>query len=343
MSKQKQKQEQKVIINIDTKRKKKQKRRAPSRQVIIPQKVATQSNVAIPSLLGLQTANNAQLLTSLTNTINTMFKAQANKTPEFNRAVAPPTTPIGTPSTPALAPSPAPQVIPLPPAAAPQLTPPPQPSLTQPPQTRRTNQLLPPPPPQSESEMEIVPRRRRKKVVLIEEPEKPVLAEKIPTTTPKIDVSSLNVRFNQDGTVRKRGSEWASLSPEQQQAIRTQEALSKPVRARKFDDVPEQTDEELTQGVRLTRTNKPSTSGFASTTIPTEQEKPKASLLNLLNPKYAKVAPFEGVEELRPETRQKPDATKQDVSLLKRTKPEPIAVMGDTDTEYGKLEDVGYI
>lgn len=334
MSKQKQKQEQKVIINIDTKRKKRQKRRQQmhSKQDIQPRIVQPQSNLAIPSLLGLQTANNAQLLTSLSNTINTMFKAHANKTPEFSRAVST-TTPIETPPQQnALATAAPPQA----PPQAPQLIPPQPPS-----RPRRTTATLPPQPP-SESEIEIVPQRRRKKL-LIEESENTVLAEQIPTTRKKIDIDNLNVEFNQNGTVKKRGLKWAALSPEQQQAIRDEEALTRPVKAKKVVDEPEQIDEELSQGVRLTRTNKPSPSGFTSTTIPTEQEKPKGSLLNLLKPTYAKVAPFEGVEELQPETRQKPEAFKQDTSLLKRTKPEPIAVMGDTDTEYGKLEDVGYI
>lgn len=88
MSKQKQQQTQKVVINIDTK-KRKQKKRAPrgvSTKQIQPQQVQTQSIPSIPTYLGLQTANNAQLLNSLTNTINTIFKAQQK--PEFTRTIS---------------------------------------------------------------------------------------------------------------------------------------------------------------------------------------------------------------------------------------------------------------
>ena len=93
--KQEQKQEQKVVINIDSK-KRKQKRRAPrgvSTKQIKPQQVQTQSIPSIPTYLGLQTANNAQLLNSLNNTINTIFKAQQK--PEFTRTIS--TEPIVSP------------------------------------------------------------------------------------------------------------------------------------------------------------------------------------------------------------------------------------------------------
>lgn len=327
--KQKQSQVQKVVVNVVQPKRRTNKRRATQKVTARQPTQQAQISQSIP-YLGLQSANNAQLLNSLQATLSTLYTAHTNKNKLLSAPETSATQHFGTTVMPTLTP-------PAPPAP-PMLVPPTPAPPNQPPQ-----QLMPPPPPSPEQ------RRKKKKTKLViddastDELVEPPQATRVTTPPPpaKLDIASLGVRFNQDGTVRKRGAEWASLSPEQKEAIRTQEQLTRPVRAKKYTEPEPTDDEDMSRAVNLTASRKP----FNSTVIPVQAEnkKPKVSILDMLKPGYAKIAPFEGVEELRPETRQKPDATKQDMSLLKRTKPEPIAVMGDTDTEYGKLEDVGYI
>lgn len=321
----KQKQSQKVVVNINTeKRKKRSKQR--QKQEAKPVQPAQTISQAFP-YLGLQSANNAQLLNSLQNSLNMLYAKTKTATvappPSFATALTPP--PAATVAAPTPIPTPT-----LAPAPAPILTRPPPPPIPTP---------APAPPP---SAAPVYPRPRPpQRVQLDEEP-----ARARPVREPVAQVTgavrgSYDLDTNKDGTVRKRGDKWKALPQEVRDLIIEEELSAKPVKAKLIkSEESDATDAEVVK--RKPRKKKEPEMLDVDKTIPIEdtnikemsKEKPKAKF----NEEANKVEKAILSHALHTKTEIKPEPPpKTLLSLLPGSKSSKVAVATGDETDYGEL------
>jgi hypothetical protein len=319
----KQKQSQKVIVNINTEKKKKRSK-PRQRQEAKPVQPAQTISQAFP-YLGLQSANNAQLLNSLQNSLNMLYAKTKTAT------VAPPpsfATALATP--PAPAPVAAPTPIPTPtlaPAPAPILTRPPPPPIPTP---------APAPPP---SAAPVYPRPRPPQRIPAEEP-----AIARPSREPVAQVTgavrgSYDLDTNKDGTVRKRGDKWKALPQEVRDLIIEEELSAKPVKAKLIKD-EEDTDAEVVQ--KKTRRKKQPENIEVDNSIPIEdtnvKEAPKEKSKQKFNEEANKVEKAILSQVLHTKTEIKPEPPpKTLLSLLPGSKSSKVAVATGDQTDYVDL------
>jgi hypothetical protein len=202
----KQKQSQKVVVNINTEKRKKRSKPRQKQEA----KPAQTISQAFP-YLGLQSANNAQLLNSLQNSLNMLYAKTKTAT------VAPP---------PSFA-----TALATPPVAAPAPVPAPAPTLTRPPPAPTPT---PAPPP---SAAPVYPRPRPPQRIQLDE--EPAIAR--PVREPVAQVTgavrgSYDLDTNKDGTVKKRGDKWKALPQEVRDLIIQEELSARPVKAKLIKD-----------------------------------------------------------------------------------------------------------
>ncbi len=311
----KQKQSQKVVVNINTeKRKKRSKPR--QKQEGKPVQPAQTISQAFP-YLGLQSANNAQLLNSLQNSLNILYAKTKTAT------VAPPAS-FAT----ALTPPPAATVA----APAPALAP--APILTRPvPAPLPTPAPAPPP-----SAAPVYPRPRPpQRVQLDEEP-----ARARPVREPVAQVTgavrgSYDLDTNKDGTVRKRGDKWKALPQEVRDLIIEEELSAKPVKAKLIkSEESDTTDAEVVQ--RKTRKKKQPEMLDVDKTIPIEDTNIKEAPKAKFNEEANKVEKAILSHALHTKTEIKPEPPpKTLLSLLPGSKSSKVAVATGDETDYGEL------
>jgi hypothetical protein len=236
-TKQKQSQRQSVIVNIKTeapKQRRKRSTKSKGQEESKPSKSSSQPQT-IP-YLGLQSANNAQLLNSLQTSLAAIYRA--NQSNAFSQATPTPTpTPMLTP-----APISRPLLMPPIPESKPLLSAVETRKLRPPPLQITNAELMPPPPSRLPKAPPLTnPKNVAFKNVSVEtvntdtesEFEKPkrktakdlktgrIVEEITPETIDKFGLT-----YKKDGTINKKSKAWKNLTPAQQQDILDSQALS---------------------------------------------------------------------------------------------------------------------
>jgi hypothetical protein len=248
--KQSQRQSQNVIVNVKTeapKQRRKRSTKSKGQEESKPSKPSSQAQT-IP-YLGLQSANNAQLLNSLQTSLAAIYRGNQSNT--FSQATAP--TPVPTPapiSRPLLmapetptARTNTPLMITMPPSkpllsAVETRTP----SLKPPPLRITDAELMPPPPPRPPKAAPLTnPKNVAFKNVSVEtvntdtesEFEKPkrktakdVKTGRIVEEITPVTIEQFGLTYNKDGTINQKSKAFRSLPPEKQQDLLDSQALS---------------------------------------------------------------------------------------------------------------------
>lgn len=312
--KQKQSQVQNVVVNVGYKRRSSNKEKSQQQSVVSKQAIPQQQ--ALP-YLGLQSANNAQLLNSLQASLTALY-SQHNKQQQLLTA----------PPLPATQGFQRPKMVP-PSEAPPTLLPPPPP--TTPKRNSTLSQKPAPPPPQTSYNA------TQKSVTFSSNapPTSTPIAETVATRR-NWTKSDFDLDTNKDGTVRKKGDKWRMLTEEQKQDIKDEELRNRPVRATRIKGQPNDfvTDDEAmdeNRAVVALSKYKP----FSSTSMPSEPpaQRPQKSVLDFFSPpafRHSKIAPT----EVASEPVRKPPA---DNGMLKQrfTSGRILSTGDETDTDYG--------
>jgi hypothetical protein len=239
----KQKQSQKVIVNINTekRRKRSKPRQKQEAKPVQPAQPVSQSF----SYLGLQSANNAQLLNSLQNSLNILYAKNKTATvappPSFATALAPPALIPPAPASEKIISSP----TMLPKAAAPPVEAPPS---VVPPELLKKSSIPPPPrvpPPPARapptSTAPVFPRSKAPQRVRIDEQSAIAMPVREPTEEAISTIkSNYDLDTNKDGTIKKKGNKWKNLPQQLRDKIIEEETAATPVKAKLIKD--EETD-----------------------------------------------------------------------------------------------------
>lgn len=216
--KQKQSQSQTVVVNVGTQ--KRRKKSASSQQM---SQLNPRATTVIPSYLGLQTANNAQLLNSLQTSLTQLYNQQNKQKQLFTAPPLPET--LGFQST---------NLLPPPTPQAQQIVAPP-PTNTLPPETPDFTQQAPTAAPKStKSRSNMFVRFMGR-----ESPSNPLGSQPLPPPDPLVTLSNKDkkdipgLKYTNKGTIDRRTKEYRRLSQEEKEDLDYEETMNKPpVKAR---------------------------------------------------------------------------------------------------------------